>query len=494
MTFANMLSITPSPFLSIVIWIALILLALFLARKPFHRAAGAISRIFYNTMRLAAHSLMQAEKRLTQRNREVLIAAGLDRTERIVERDFDRINAAVARDLESYPHLHRQLTELSARLDEDYQKSAEVTPELPNWLPIIESIAKIEHRGDSLVANMLAEINRTLAEQHQTALANYRNSGLARHAILNKMLPLWRKVQKGLDDIRSAISHLNERAKILDRHMDDYEQIRARTDKAVRELYASSLKQFFTSGLLLLVAAGGIILNLHLVALPLSQMVDPSSTIGPYATARVFAWVIISLELTMGLFLMEALRITRLFPAIGSLDDQMRLRMVWITLAILGTLAGLDSGLAFLQGRMTQGAEALRQTLSNMPVAAAKVDWLPTIGQMILGFLLPLALAFTAIPLESFMSAARTVLGSIVAWLLQVLAFLLRVAGNVAYYTGRLVVNLFDLAIFPTIWLEEIFLAKKRPPRNLQAIANQPLSANPRGDLERSTQYKDPQE
>jgi hypothetical protein len=494
MTIANMLSITHNAFLSVVVWIALILLALFLARKPFHRAIGALSRIFYNAMRLAARSVMLAEKRLIQRNREVLLGIGLERTERIVEREFDRINVAVARDLESYPHLHRQLAELATRLDEDYQRNAEVPPELPNWLPIIESIANIQHRGDCLVANTLTEINRTMAEQHQSAMESYRTSSSTRHAILNKMRPLWRKVQKSLDDISTFIANLNERAKILDRYMDDYQQIRARTDKAVRELYASSLRQFFISGLLLLVALGGIIMNLTLITLPLSQMIEPSSTIGPYPTSDVFAWVLMLLELTMGLFVMETLRVTRLFPFIGSIDDKMRLRTLWITLAILASLAGLDAALAFLQDRMSQNVDALRQTLSNMPPAPASFNWIPTIGQMILGFLLPFALAFTAIPLESFISAARTVLGSVVAWLLRLLALLLRIVGNVAYYAGRLVVNLFDLAIFPTIWLEEIFLSKKRTSGNLQTVPDEPMTAQAMEDPDSTIEYKDSQD
>jgi hypothetical protein len=494
MTIANMLSITHSAFLSIVIWIALILLALFLARKPFHRAIEALSRIFYNAMRLAAQSVILAERRLILRNREVLIAAGLERTERIVERQFDRISAAVARDLDSYPHLHRQLAELATRLDEDYQRNAEVPPELPNWLPIIESIAKIEHRGDSLVANTLTDINRTMAEQHRGAMQGYRNSGSARHAILNQMRPLWRKVQKTLDDISTSIANLNERARILDRHMDDYQQIRARADKAVRELYASSLRQFFVSGLLLLVALGGLLMNLNLIALPLSHMIEPSSTIGPYLTSDVFAWVLMSIELTMGLFLMESLRITSLFPFIGSIDDKMRLRILAVTLTILGVLAGLNAALAFLQDRMSQNAELLRQTLSNMPPAAPGTDWIATIGQMVLGFLLPFALAFTAIPLESFSSAARSVLGGIAAWLLRLLALGLRMAGNLAYYTGRLVVNLFDLTIFPAIWLEEIFLSKKRTSVDLQDVAKEPMTAQAMEDSDETIEYKDPQE
>ena len=169
MTVANMLNLTASPALSILIWIVLLLAALYFARRPFHRAVMSFSKIIYNAMRFTAASVLSAEKRLVRRNREVLMSAGLENAERIVEREFDRIAAAVTRDLEGYPNVHRQLSEVITKLDEDYTESADVPPSLPNWMPIIESIAKIKHTGDSMVAHMLSEINRALNDEHKTA-------------------------------------------------------------------------------------------------------------------------------------------------------------------------------------------------------------------------------------------------------------------------------------------------------------------------------------
>jgi hypothetical protein len=81
---------------------------------------------------------------------------------------------------------------------------------------------------------------------------------------------------------------------------------------------------------------------------------------------------------------------------------------------------------------------------------------IPTVGQMIIGFILPFTLAFAPIPLESFISASRTVLGIVAAGVLRFLAFVLRLIGNTVYYIGRLTVNLYDLMIFPSIWLEGV--------------------------------------
>jgi hypothetical protein len=173
----------------------LFLLALYFARRPFHRAVMSFSKIIYNALRFTAASVLSAEKRLVKRNREVMMAAGLESAERVVEREFDRISAAVARDLEGYPKVHRQLSELITKLDEDFNSSADVPPSLPNWMPIIESIAKIKHTGDSMVANMLSEINRSLTDQNKKAIDNYRNSTASRHALLSKKMPFWRKIQ-----------------------------------------------------------------------------------------------------------------------------------------------------------------------------------------------------------------------------------------------------------------------------------------------------------
>ncbi len=462
MPIANMLSITSNPFISMLIWIALLLAALFFARRPFHRGVGSLCRILHNAMRLTAAFVLSTEKRLVRHNREVLMAAGLEKVERLVEREFSRINAAVARDLDSFPHLQRQLTELTARLDEDYRSSADLPPSLPNWLPVIESIANIEHSGDSMVANMLGEINRTLKEQHKSAIDNYRNSNAQRHSILNKMQPLWRQVQKALVKVDKSIENLKYRAQRIDRFMDEYEQIRRQTDKAARMLSSSSLAQFFVSGLFLAIAFGAALINFNLIALPMGTIFGVASKIGPYTTSDVASLLIILIQLTVGMFLMESLRITRLFPVIGALDDKMRYILIWVTLAVLTVLAGVESSLAFMGDQIAQNLQALRLSLApGADLTMSVPNKIPTVGQMIIGFLLPFVLAFVAIPLEAFITASRTVLGIIAAGTLRSFAFVLRLIGNIGYYVGRLIVNLYDLIIFPSIWLEGVIAGPK---------------------------------
>jgi hypothetical protein len=60
-----------------------------------------------------------------------------------------------------------------------------------------------------------------------------------------------------------------------------------------------------------------------------------------------------------------------------------------------------------------------------------------------------------AIPLESFVHAARTVAGVAAAAFLRLVAGLLRIAGTVFHYLGSFLIGVYDLAVFPPLWVEE---------------------------------------
>ncbi|MBT8349754.1 MAG: hypothetical protein KJO26_00735 [Deltaproteobacteria bacterium] len=472
MTFTkSFLLITGNPALSVLVWLILLLAALYFARKPFHGAVKAFSKVINNAMRFAASSVLLAEKRVVHRNRDVLVTEGLENAERSVEREFYRINTAVTRDLRGYPGIHRQMSEIVTRLEEDFNKTADVPPSLPNWINIIDAIANIKHSGDSVVANMLAEINLTLTEQHNSAIETYRTSTSTRHSLLNNMKSMWRKLQKTITDVGKSLAELNTRAKQIDKYMDNYEQIRKGTDKAVRMLSSSCMTRFFISAMVLLVFWGGAIINFNLIALPMSEIVGGGNYIGPYKTSDVAGLVIILVELCLGLFLMESLRITRLFPTIGNMDDKIRIRMVYITLTLLTALAGVESALAFMRDQIIADMESLRQTLSGLGETIRPTSIIPTIGQMVLGFVLPFALIFAAIPLESFISSSRAVIGIVSAGILRAIAFGFRLIGNTGLYLGKFIISIYDLVIFPTIWLEGVIASKRSPAKKIGKAA-----------------------
>src|SRR5690625_7069130 len=113
----------------------------------------------------------------------------------------------------------------------------------------------------------------------------------------------------------------------------------------------------------------------------MSEMVGGASYIGSVRTSDVAALVIIMVEITMGLFLLEALQITRLFPVIGSLDDTMRKRMAIAAFTILVIFASIEASLAYMRDLLALDREALAQSLAGTTVAQAQFRWIPSVGQ-----------------------------------------------------------------------------------------------------------------
>ena len=80
--------------------------------------------------------------------------------------------------------------------------------------------------------------------------------------------------------------------------------------------------------------------------------------------------------------------------------------------------------------------------------------WITTAAQMGMGFILPFALVFVAIPLETFVHSLRTVVGLTGIAILRALALILRVLGNGARHLGVLAQRLYDLPLFLPLWFE----------------------------------------
>jgi hypothetical protein len=284
----------------------------------------------------------------------------------------------------------------------------------------------------------------------------YQGASSKRHALLRKMKPEWREIQQSLAKVGKNVDSLLLRSVAIDRHMQEYEDMVHGHDRSVAVLSSSSLVFFFVSALVLMVAIGGATINFSLIARPMAEMVGGTGTIGGFRTADIAALVIIMVEISMGLFLMESLRITRLFPVIGALPDKTRVRMVWITFSILFMLASVEAGLAYMREVLLRDELATSALLRGDAgeVLTGQYLWITTAAQLGMGFILPFALTFVAIPLETFVHSLRTVVGLLAIASLRVLSIVLRLAGNLSGYAGTLATHLYDLPLFIPIWLE----------------------------------------
>ena len=454
----NTLYIWPNqPILSLSVWVFFAMLLLYVAREPGHRAMRAGSRVIANGFRMAAASIISAQKEVARRNRQVLLQAGRESAERQLEQEFQRVSIAVTRDLGAYPALHRKLSDQIVQMDDDYRKTAEAPPSPGSWTSALEMVdSRIEKTDNPMAVKVLEAIKGVMENAHQEMMGEYREESRKRHDLLNGMMPFWRNTASTLEGVNKTISGLEDRSRKIDEQMSQYREMVTETDRAQRTLSSSSMTQFVISGLVLVIAILGGFVNFQLIALPMSEMVGGGSHLGTVKTSDVAALVIIMVEVAMGLFLMESLRITRLFPVIGTLDDRMRKRMMWATFTILFILASIESSLAYMRDLLAADREALTQALSGVTAANPAFRWIPSMGQMIMGFILPFALTFVAIPLESFVHSSRTVLGVFLSGGLKALSFTLRLIGKMAHHAGSLLVACYDLIIFIPLRIEAL--------------------------------------
>jgi len=451
------------PALSVLVWLSVLVLLMYVARQPAHRIILVVARGIRNALRLMSRSVVLAEKHLRERNREVLMAQGLQHSEHFIEREFQRVELLVNRDLSGYPSLQRDLKEQITQIDEDYVQSGEVPPRPPEWLRAVETVAEIPDKGSSVVAKILNDIHGTLKKALDQDMHEYRRANRDRHALLKKMMPYWRSLTNSLNSVEKKITGLEQRSIIIDGQMQVYEDIRNQTDHAQRMLSSSSITQFFISGLALCLAMIGMYVNFQLVALPMEEMVGASSYLGSSAirASDVAALFIISIEVILGLFLMESVGITRLFPVINLLEDHKRKIIFWVMLSFLFIFAGIEASLAYMRDILAADREALSQLLTGVKVEEPPLRWIPALGQMVMGFILPFVLTFVAIPLESFVHSFRTVGGVFAAWFLHLLAASIRFTANLVNALGRVGVSVYDLIIFIPLKIERSIVTLK---------------------------------
>ena len=172
------------------------------------------------------------------------------------------------------------------------------------------------------------------------------------------------------------------------------------------------------------------------------------------------------LELTVGLFFMEAIGITRLFPVIHFMEDKKRMIWAWVCMLFLLSLCFVEAGLAYMREIMVEdkallssflvgGTEAVNQATEQ------SASMIPMVGQMILGFVLPLILMFVAIPFESFIHSGRHMLAHLIVQLFILFSSILRSGALFIKQLNKSLKNIYDIFCFLPLWIAH--LIEQRP-------------------------------
>lgn len=429
---------------------------LYAARMPAYNVIYSICNLIGHALRFIARWLLLAAEGLRQRNKTVLLAHGQTEISAQIEREFERTTALVRKELGKYPALQRKMMDELTRIEDDYLKCGEVPPPPPEWVDAMSTMANIKSGGE-IAKKLLEDLQKSVQKIHDKTITEYRRSYEARHKILKGLMPIWRSVDSLVKNIDGSMISLNSNAQVIDAHMKRYEDIRAKTDKSEHTLAISAFVQLGISALVMLIAIGGAFINFKLIALPMSEMVGASDYItNNLRTSDVAALVIVLMEASMGVFLLESLRITHLFPTMSSMTDQLRRRVMWAALILLVILAGIESSLALMRDMLIADKAAMLHDLATV-VPAVTDNWLtniPMVGQMVMGFVLPFVLAFVAIPLEVAVYSLRTVVGVLLVTLMRSVSFALRFSAMIFNRLGRILVNVYDITIVIPLLIE----------------------------------------
>jgi hypothetical protein len=313
---------------------------------------------------IARRSRTSAEE-LRERTRAALLAAGSLEIQGKLEGEFQRIDASFSERLGHYSELHRRLDDLLLKLGADYQKCGDAPPQVPGWAATVKSISGIPTSGDPNVRKVLEGIKKSIQDAERKALQAHREDTSKRHKILNGMRPAWKEIRGLTARMKDAVEKVLETARKVDGYIDDYHRIRGDERAAARALTHSAWKLLVTSLIVLGVALGGAFINFQLIALPMSELVPAGARIGGVPVATVSALVIVLMEVALGIFLMDMLGITELFPKLSAIPASRRRLILGVALAGLFFLASVESSLAILREKIVEADAPLEMLLDS---------------------------------------------------------------------------------------------------------------------------------
>jgi hypothetical protein len=440
-----------SPFLSLtILWLVSALL-LWAARAPMIDLLRRLGTGLDDGFTAAAKTCTAAAEALGRRSRTALLAAGSIELGRKLDREFHGIDRAFSEKLEQYAKLHRQLDDTLQQLDADYRQCGDTPPQVPGWNTAAQAIAKIPATTDPNVHKVLESIRKSSAEAEKKALSAYRDATAERHKILGRMSSAWKHVRGLLTRMHEAVSLAMESTTRIDGYVAEYRAILDDQESAARARAYSSGKLFIVSLVVLGIALGGAFVNFQLITLPMSELVPAGARIMGVPVATVSALVIVLMEVAVGIFVMDMLGITELFPKLSGISSARRRTILCLGLAALFFLASVESSLAILRER----------------IAEANASRIPVIGQAVLGFVLPWVLALVAVPLEMLLDSGRHVLAMIAVFALHALASAARTFARISAHGGAVLVSLYDVYIALPLKIEGWARGREdgRPPR-----------------------------
>jgi len=443
------------PALSITVLVAGSMLFLYLARTPLHLALDSLNDGIAGGMHKIADWIKDVVIKMHEKNRKVLLESSIAESEQKITQEFKRVEDSYTKHLADYPALHLKLDESIAAIDADYKECGQAVPEAPGWNDAVESIANIKGSasGDRVIEKMLKELQKSAVDGEKQALAEMRKTSSKRHKILSGMAPVWNKLVKAMSEVDKKVSLVLETSGKIEKYMLEYEKVRAGGDDSIDMLSSKATKLFVFSVLVITVAGFGAFVNFQLIALPMSELVPAGTRVLGMHVSDISALVIVTLEIVLGIFLMEALGITNIFPQIAGMTLSKRRMLLYAALLGLFFLASVEAALAVLREHIAATNAATTQALAGQAATTAGIEGskITVIGQATLGFTLPWILAMVAVPLEMLIESSQHVLTKVVIFVIKLFGYFIGMIGHLINTIMKTIIHIYDAyIIIPT--------------------------------------------
>ena len=438
------------PILSVTIAVLLSMVFLYLAREPMHGAiksladgvVGGLNKLEQWSERIS--SIMQAN------NKKVLLESGIADAEHKLLEDFRRIETASAKYLADYPKIHLKLDSNVNKMDADYRQCGQALLSPPEWGEAIEAIANIkESQKDRFIEKMLSEIHKSAVQGEKRALAELRLSSAKRHKILSGLMPIQKQIAKLMKNVNRKVEQVIETVSRIDKHVEQYQKIRKGGSDSIEMLSSKTTKLFFFSLIVIGVAIFGAFINFQLIALPMSELVPAGTRVAGISVSEISAMVIVALEVVLGVFLLESLGVTNIFPQIAGLSQKRRAILLYGSLFGLFFLASVEASLAVLREYLAESTASVNLALSGDLAGIANPGGsnIAVTGQAILGFMLPWILSMVAVPLEMFIEASQHVFTKMASMLVRLFGYVAGMLAHVTEHVLNIIQHLYDAYI-----------------------------------------------
>ena len=443
------------PFLSISTLVAASMIFLYLARTPMHLAFQSLDDGIAGGMTKISNWLNSLVTKMREKNKKVLLESSIADCEQKIAQEFKRVDAGYTKHLADYPKLHLKIDENIAIIAADFKDCGQAVPKAPGWCDTVESITKMQGvaSGDRVVEKMLKELQKTAIDGEKAALAEMRKTSTKRHKILSGLAPTWNKILSSMNTVNTKVALALETSNKIQKYMEHYDSISKGGADSIDMLSAKATKLFIFSVLVIIIAGFGAFINFNLIALPMSELVPAGTRVLGLQVSDVSALVIVLLEIVLGIFMMEALGITNMFPQISSMTLSKRRIVLFASLLGLFFLASVEAALAVLREHIAETNAATTQALAGK-VATSSTEGdsnITTIGQATLGFTLPWILAMVAVPLEMLIESSQHVLNKLLILIILLVGYLIGIIGHLISTIMKTFLHIYDAyIIIPT--------------------------------------------